>query len=287
MPYNELNAKEAKVIDHKGTEPAFRGQYNNFYINGFYTCRKCSIPLYRSIDKFRSNCGWPSFDDEIPGRVKRQQDVDGIRTEIVCCNCQGHLSHIFEGERYTDKNTRHCVNSISLKFLSTEQILSEYHQHEKTIDVVVVAGGCFWGVEYFFEQEPGVLATAPGYVGGDIDHPTYQQVCSGKTGHAEAVVIIFDKRMTDTQKLYQLFFNIHDSSQANRQGPDIGDQYRSAIFTRHPEQTHIAQQVIAHYPKATTQIAPLDKFWIAETEHHHYYRNRGTEPYCHFKRDEN
>ena len=286
MKYNQLTVAESRIIDYKGTEPAFSGRYNDFYLNGFYICRKCNIPLYRSVDKFNSHCGWPSFDDEIPGRVKHQQDIDGIRTEIVCCNCSGHLGHIFNGERYTDKNIRHCVNSASLNFQSIEQILSEYNGPENDIDIIVVAGGCFWGVEYFFEHEPGVLATAPGYTGGDINNPTYTAVCSGKTGHAEAVAVIFDTVITDIETLYLLFFNIHDSSQYNRQGPDIGEQYRSAIFSMNQDQKHIAKKIKTNYPKAVTNITMLNKFWIAELKHHHYYRNHGTKPYCHFKRAE-
>lgn len=116
MKYNELNDEEKYVIENKGTEYPFTGKYNDFYEKGIFTCKKCNAPLYKSEDKFKSGCGWPSFDDEIQGAVKRVPDRDGRRVEIVCASCGGHLGHVFEGEELTAKNTRHCVNSISLNF---------------------------------------------------------------------------------------------------------------------------------------------------------------------------
>lgn len=117
MQFNQLTPEEKYVIEEKGTEPPFTGEYDDFYLNGTYVCRKCNNPLFSSKTKFDAGCGWPAFDDHFPNAVKRNLDKDGKRTEITCARCGGHLGHVFEGERLTEKNTRHCVNSLSIKFI--------------------------------------------------------------------------------------------------------------------------------------------------------------------------
>jgi peptide methionine sulfoxide reductase msrA/msrB len=277
MEYTKLTPEEERVIIHKGTEIPFSGRYVANKDNGTYLCKRCNAPLYTSDSKFDSHCGWPSFDSELPGAVKHIPDPDGIRTEIVCNSCGAHLGHIFLGEGFTEKNVRHCVNSISLKFVPAVK--------EEIVNTAYFAGGCFWGVEHYFKKADGVISTRVGYMGGHKNNPTYEEVCSGTTGHAETIEVVFDPAKTTYEKLARLFFEIHDPTQKNRQGPDIGKQYRSAIFYINEEQRKTAVKLIQLLEKkgyhVTTELTPADTFWKAETYHQNYYTKTGKEPYCH------
>lgn len=284
-----LNAEEKRVILDKGTEAPFSGRFYNHKASGTYVCRQCGAPLYRSTDKFDSGCGWPSFDDEIPGAVKRLPDPDGRRTEITCARCGGHLGHVFLGERFTPKNTRHCVNSLSLEFIPADSSHDGENGARDVLpietDTALFAGGCFWGVEYMLSKLPGVRSVESGYTGGTTRNPTYEQVCSHRTGHAEAVRVVFDPRQLTYEELARQFFEIHDPTQLNRQGPDVGDQYRSEIFYTSPEQRRIAEELIAELRgkgyAVVTRVTPASTFWPAEEYHQRYYERKGTQPYCH------
>lgn len=282
MKKRELNDSEKHIIIDKGTEPPFSGEYWNHTADGIYLCRQCSAPLYRSQDKFDSGCGWPSFDDEIHGAVKRTADADGRRTEITCSRCGGHLGHVFQGEKLTPKNTRHCVNSLSMQFVPSIQEISA---KECGLETAIFAGGCFWGVEYYMSKVPGVAAVESGYTGGKTPNPSYEEVCSGRTGHAEAVRILFDPNMVTYEELVKLFLEIHDPEQVNRQGPDIGEQYRSEIFYMDSSQKKVAErlieQLIARGYDVATRLTPAGDFWKAENYHQEYYTRKGTSPYCH------
>ena len=277
--YKKLTPEEERIIINKGTEKPFTGKYDKHFEKGVYTCKRCGAKLYESSSKFNSGCGWPAFDDEIPGAVKRLPDKDGIRTEIICANCGGHLGHVFTGERMTDKNTRHCVNSISLNFVPAGEIKTER---------AIFASGCFWGTEYHLKRAPGVISTTVGYTGGHVPNPTYKQVCTDKTGHAEAVDVTYDPTKTTYEKLARLFFETHDFTQLNRQGPDIGKQYRSAIFYLNEEQKKVAQSLIKTLKEkglnVKTEVTEGTKFWPAELYHQDYYQKNGKLPYCHVYR---
>ena len=278
VKYNELTPAEEWVIVRKGTEMPFSGEYNDHKDVGTYTCRRCDAPLYLSIHKFDSDCGWPSYDDEIDGAVTRTLDADGIRTEITCTNCGAHLGHLFEGEQVTPKNIRHCVNSISLNFVPVSaQVLTE---------TAYFAGGCFWGTEHLLEGLEGVISVQSGYMGGHKDDPTYEEICTGTTGHAETVEVIFDPARTNYETVAKYFFEIHDPTQLNRQGPDTGPQYRSAVFNVNEEQKETIEELIEILKEkgynVVTEVEPADAFWPAEDYHQDYYRNTGKQPYCHF-----
>jgi len=277
MTYNKLTPEEERVIVHKGTEAPFTGIFDKFNEKGTYTCKRCGAKLFESVDKFDSGCGWPAFDDAIPGTVKEIPDADGMRTEIVCANCGAHLGHVFRGERLTDKNTRYCVNSISMNFTPVDKKVDTARAY--------FAGGCFWGTEYYLQQQDGVISTSVGYMGGHGDNPTYREVCDGNTGYAETVEVLFDPDKTDFETLARLFFEIHDPTQMNRQGPDVGDQYRSAIFYVDDAQKQTVENLIGLLKnngyKVVTEVAKAGKFWPAEDYHQDYYEKNGHQPYCH------
>jgi peptide methionine sulfoxide reductase msrA/msrB len=275
---NTLSSLEESVLIHKGTERAYSGKYLHTKTEGVYRCKICDTNLYISKDKFNSNCGWPSFDDAIEGAVTQMLDADGKRIEITCTNCGGHIGHVFKGEGFTAKNIRHCVNSTSLNFKKQKLSTSHYQK-------AYFAGGCFWGVEYYLEAIKGVHSVSSGFMGGKSKHPTYAEVIRKDTGHIETVEVIYDPSVLSYEKLSKIFFEIHDPTQSNGQGPDIGSQYLSAIFVSTPKEKKTIQKLIGILEKkglkVVTKLRNTQAFYKAEAFHQDYYKRKGGTPYCH------
>jgi peptide methionine sulfoxide reductase msrA/msrB len=266
-----------QIICHAATEHPFSGAYQIPVKSGSYLCRRCGLALFRANSQFSSGCGWPSFDENILNTVEEKLDADGRRNEIHCRRCEAHLGHVFKGEQFTPNNKRHCVNALSLDFVEDNTVIDT--------EEIIVAGGCFWGVEHHLKEIPGVLYTAVGYTGGGVQNPTYTEICHGRTGHYEAVRVIFDNEKTTFLTLARRFFEIHDPTQAFGQGPDIGHQYQSAVFCYNQQQTRDTTQVIHelelnHYD-VKTHLLPVKPFWLAEEYHQQYYTKQNKEPYCH------
>lgn len=272
-----LTPAARRVICDKATEYPNTGAYNTVVTQGTYLCRRCGLALFRGSSQFSSGCGWPSFDDDIVLAVKREPDPDGTRTEILCTRCDAHLGHVFTGESLTHKNLRHCVNSASLDFVADNQVMDT--------EEAIVAGGCFWGVEYFLRQIPGVVKVESGYTGGHTLDPNYDQICSGNTGHYEAVRVIYDPAKTDYHHVLKRFFEIHDPTQKTGQGPDLGQQYQSAVFYFNQEQQQEAESLIQVLSnrgyQVATRLIEAQPFWPAEGYHQDYYTKHHKAPYCH------
>ena len=264
--FSGLNPEETQILKNKGTEAPFSGKYNDFFEAGIFICRACKNPLYESNTKFNSGCGWPSFDDEIENAIVRYEDLRGgiVRTEICCAKCDGHLGHVFVGEEITEKNTRHCVNSLSIQFKA-------YSNLEKA----TFGAGCFWQVEKIFKATKGVYLTSVGYMGGNTKNPTYEEVCKGKSNHAEVVHIHFNPEITSYLDLLETFWANHNPTTQNRQGLDVGTQYRSVVFFYSEEQMHIVESSLAQQSRnwkkpIVTQIISAKKFYRAEEYHQNY-----------------
>lgn len=276
----DLTDIERAVIVDKATERPFTGDLLEVKGEGTFVCKLCGAELYRKADKFDSHCGWPSFDDEIAGAVRRVPDADGMRVEIVCANCGGHLGHLFEGEGMTAKNTRHCVNSVSLAFKSSDGM-----EQESSLRRAYVAGGCFWGVEHYLQQLDGVKSAVSGFMGGHVMNPDYYDVVRGDTGHLETVEVEYDPGIIEYESIIKHFFEIHDPQQSNGQGPDIGSQYLSAVFVSNEDEANIVAGLIKKLEsngyKVATQILAKKEFFAADEGHQDYYEKKGSQPYCH------
>jgi peptide methionine sulfoxide reductase msrA/msrB len=285
----QLSQDQYYVLREKGTEAPYTGKLLMNKEKGVYKCAACGNELFTDEMKFDSHCGWPSFDKEIAGgKIKTQVDKSHgmIRTEIMCARCGGHLGHLFN-DGPTETGQRYCVNSLSLEFVNEKEMKSPATPAQSNIDTVTLGGGCYWCVEAVYEMLDGVISVESGFSGGTVKNPSYKEVCNGTTGHAEVVQITYDKTKTSFDEILKVFFTVHDPTTLNRQGGDVGTQYRSVIFYRNEEQHKAATSIVNELNKAkvypnpvVTQIAQFDKFYKAENYHQNYYNLNQSEPYC-------
>jgi peptide methionine sulfoxide reductase msrA/msrB len=281
---SKLDPEAYSITQSAETERPFCGRFEGSKKDGIYTCAVCGLPLFSSENKFDSGTGWPSFYREFDRRhVARRTDrsYGRDRTEINCARCGAHLGHVFDdGPKPTGE--RHCLNSASLKFHEKDAELPPESRPVQT-ETAYFAGGCFWGIEHYFDKGPGVIEAISGYMQGKVEKPTYKDVCSDTTGHAETVKVVFDPKRISYRRLLEAFFEMHDPTQLNRQGPDHGQQYRSGIWYASEEQRREAERFVKEIQasdafkgrKITTQIEPAKTFWPAEEYHQDYVDRTG------------
>jgi peptide methionine sulfoxide reductase msrA/msrB len=302
----KLSSEQFEVTQQCGTEPPFRNAYWNNHKPGIYVDVVSGQPLFSSLDKFDSGTGWPSFTQPLESTdvVQKSDSTLGMeRTEVRSSLADSHLGHVFNDGPGAN-GLRYCINSASLKFIPVEEMdQAGYAQYLEPFvkagliktpvhETAILAGGCFWGMEEIIRKIPGVIKTTVGYSGGTGKDPTYEDVCTGTTGHAEAVQIVFDPARISYETLLDYFFRMHDPTTLNQQHNDVGTQYRSAIFYTSQEQKETAERVKARWEKSgkfkrpiTTEITAASPFYPAEDYHQKYLVKHPGGYTCHVLRD--
>lgn len=281
-----LTPEQYRILRRKGTERPFTGAYWNHHASGTYRCAGCGQELFDSRDKYDSGTGWPSFARPVDAAaVATQEDRSAgmVRTEVVCSLCGGHLGHVFE-DGPPPSGRRFCINSAGLAFRPARDGAAETASPSAERSLLFGAG-CFWCAQAAFERVSGVLDAVSGYSGGSEANPSYRDVCTGRTGHAEVVRVTYDPARVSLRMLLEVFWAIHDPTSLNRQGADTGTQYRSVVFYEADDQ---AAEILAsreelqgRLPKPiVTEIRRAGPFYPAEEEHQDYFRKHPDAPYC-------
>ena len=270
-----LTAEQYYVTRARGTERAFRSEMCSLFEPGWYSCVGCDTLLFDASEKFASGTGWPSFTQPAkPNAIAYHMDnAYGMqRVETVCHTCDAHLGHVFP-DGPAPSGLRYCINALALKKTTESQATATF------------GGGCFWCTEAVFQQLAGVSKVESGYSGGRTTNPTYHQVCSGETGHAEVVQLTYDPNVISYADLLRIHLSTHNPTTLNQQGADRGTPYRSIILTHDSEQEATAKQVVEEMASAfddpiVTEVKPFDIFYKAEGYHQNYYASNPAKAYC-------